>query len=494
MLCYSPDFPINGYAPLTVQFINNSFGASTYLWDFGDGSSAYTPPEDNVQGMANPQHPYFSPGVYTVTLTGFYGQFGLHKTRTNYVSVSVYNMSANFAANPKSGVAPLEVSFSNLSTNADTYAWDFGSGSATSTLFGPTQSYIDPGIYTVGLVASATNIGCSPSSVQYISNSYISVTAPIIPSTCDGPYLQEFDGGIMGYKPFTQQFIYSLGSLQTPVTFSYNVLQSASRYVVSINNITQLDTQWLCPNAPVQGEVDNINNAMLPYGPTPNPSYLSASIGNVVYAPGGAGTIYFTKNNPAFTTKVQVFNPFNTTCSFTMSCPTPLPPPIVVPLTSVTYSCNTTITQHSDVNGTPYPYVFGVNFVGTFSDDDLTLTWTNNNPIRIICYYPGDGGAPNVSFNGITRPYNRWIIGDTGYQGVNNATTQGQLTTALVAKGEGAQSIVGNLKTVAISLLENEFFGGGAMNSVSTPNKVFMIEVHAPIPGTTYTVKLTCPF
>jgi hypothetical protein len=160
----------------------------------------------------------------------------------------------------------------------------------------------------------------------------------------------------------------------------------------------------------------------------------------------------------------------------------------------VTYSCNTTITQHSDVNGTPYPYVFGVNFVGTFSDDDLTLTWTNNNPIRIICYYPGDGGAPNVSFNGITRPYNRWIIGDTGYQGVNNATTQGQLTTALVAKGEGAQSIVGNLKTVAISLLENEFFGGGAMNSVSTPNKVFMIEVHAPIPGTTYTVKLTCPF
>jgi PKD repeat protein len=487
-----PSFPINGYAPLTVKFVNNSFGIGTYVWDFGDGSSIYTPAEDNSSGQANPEHVYQNPGIYTVTLTGYYGAFSFHQTQTNYVSVSAYNMSANFDANPKNGSAPMNVGFSNLSTNASTYAWDFGF--ATSTLVNPTQLYSDPGIYTVGLVAS-TNVEGNTYAAQYISNSYISVSAPVIANACNGPYLQEVGGGIMGYKPFTQQFVYSLGNLQTPVTFSYNVSQSASRYVVSINNVTQLDTQWLCPNSPSQTEVDNINNAMLPYGPNPNPTYLSASIGNIVFAPGGDGTIYFTKNTPFFTTTVQVFNPFNTTCSFTMSCPTSLPTLVMGPLTPATYSCNSTITQYTDVNGIPYPCVFGVNFLGSKSDDDLILTWTNNYPIRIVCYYPGDNIAQHtVLFNSGNTIYDKWNIGDTGYQGVNNAITQAQLASALATKGEPPQSIVGNLKTMLISFNENEFFGGGAIHSTPTSDKVFRIEVHAPIPGTTYTVNLTCPF
>lgn len=47
-------------APATVQFTNGSHNADSYLWDFGDGTTATT---------ASPAHTYNAPGSYTVSLT-----------------------------------------------------------------------------------------------------------------------------------------------------------------------------------------------------------------------------------------------------------------------------------------------------------------------------------------------------------------------------------------------------------------------------------------
>lgn len=339
----TPQYPLYGYAPLNVQFVNDSFGATTYYWDFGDG--AYST-------EFQPSHSYEEPGIYTVMLTGYYGAYGLHKTRNNYVVAIAYALSADYNANPKSGLPPLEVSFSNLSTNADTYYWEFGSGSATSTDFGPTQSYLDPGIYSVNLVATAHPIG-TPNvyTATHLSLSYISVSVP--PNACSGPYLRAFAGGNFGDKLFSQQYIYSLGNLTTPVTFSYNVADSASRYTVTINGNSQLDTLWLYSGSADQTAVDNINNALLPYGANPVPAFLSASLtpsSNVVSTP-GSGTLYFTKTESSNLAYVNVYNPFNTTCSFTMSCPTPLPPPIVIPPST---PCGGTLKITG--NRVPFPY------------------------------------------------------------------------------------------------------------------------------------------
>jgi hypothetical protein len=162
----------------------------------------------------------------------------------------------------------------------------------------------------------------------HISYSYINVIAPIIPDTCVGPYSQSFAGGNFGQKLFSQQYVYSLGNIQSPVTFSYNVSVSASRYIITVDNVPHLDTLWLSQPLVDQTMIDTINNALIPYG-VPPPALLSASFSNVVQADtNGTGTIYFNKTVPGNITKVNVYNLFDTTCSFTMSCPTPLPPVI----------------------------------------------------------------------------------------------------------------------------------------------------------------------
>jgi len=44
----------------SIDFSSNSSGASSWSWDFGDGSSS---------GQADPAHIYDTPGIYVVTLT-----------------------------------------------------------------------------------------------------------------------------------------------------------------------------------------------------------------------------------------------------------------------------------------------------------------------------------------------------------------------------------------------------------------------------------------
>ena len=78
--------PTEGYAPLTVQFIDRSSGAITgRSWAFGDGGSDTVP---------DPVHTYNNPGVYTVTLT-VSGPGGSHTlTRPNYITVTSIPVTA----------------------------------------------------------------------------------------------------------------------------------------------------------------------------------------------------------------------------------------------------------------------------------------------------------------------------------------------------------------------------------------------------------------
>lgn len=138
-----------GLQPFTVTFTNASLNANAYLWDYGDGLT-------NTVATPTHTHTYQTAGVFTVRLTAFnmYGNQTL--TRTTYISV-YRPATANFTATPVSGIAPLSVTFANLSQDATNFLWVFGDGTTavqTSPMMTITHLYPAGGVYTVALQAT----------------------------------------------------------------------------------------------------------------------------------------------------------------------------------------------------------------------------------------------------------------------------------------------------------------------------------------------------
>lgn len=135
--------PSAGTAPLAVNFVDTSTGATSLLWDFGDGTTSTEP---------NPSHTFTDPGSYTVTLTATNagGQASVSRT----VVAAAPWPAASFTASRTSGRAPLRVAFTDTSAGTPTsWMWRFGDGS-TSTQQNPTHRFARPGHYTVRLTAS----------------------------------------------------------------------------------------------------------------------------------------------------------------------------------------------------------------------------------------------------------------------------------------------------------------------------------------------------
>ncbi|MEZ4775620.1 MAG: PKD domain-containing protein [Bacteroidia bacterium] len=136
---------------IPIQFANNSTGADSYLWTFGDGTTSTA---------TNPTHTYSIPGTYTVSLTA-----------TNSAGCSDFSVQTNvITINPAPAVTfsatnnigcnnPLVVPFqSNTVGNIVSWNWNFGNGN-TSNSPNPTTTYTNPGIYTVSLTVTS-NFGC----------------------------------------------------------------------------------------------------------------------------------------------------------------------------------------------------------------------------------------------------------------------------------------------------------------------------------------------
>ncbi len=129
---------------LEASFNNQSTNATSYEWDFGDGTSS---------NEESPSHTYAADGVYTVTLTAF-NECGSVST-TQQVTI-VTPPTAGFSANVTAGCAPLTVQFQNESSeNAASFEWEFPGGNpSSSTEENPTVTYEQPGTYTVTLTVS----------------------------------------------------------------------------------------------------------------------------------------------------------------------------------------------------------------------------------------------------------------------------------------------------------------------------------------------------
>ena len=126
-------------ANTTLTFNNNSVGATSYSWDFGDGLSSTE---------EEPEHTYDSPGFYNVTLN-IANECG---TDAIQQTIAVYDQpNALFSSTTQTGCADEAFQFNNMSYgNIVQHNWTFPGGTpATSSDVNPVVSYNLPGIYDV---------------------------------------------------------------------------------------------------------------------------------------------------------------------------------------------------------------------------------------------------------------------------------------------------------------------------------------------------------
>ncbi len=182
-----------GCTPLNILFSNHSLNASTYLWNFGDGSTST---------LFEPDHVFINTTTgtltYPVQLTAT-SSYGCNATFTkNIVVYAVPN--ASFTVDSTTIHFPNKtIVFDNTTPGMWQYQWSFGDGSS-STLIEPLQHNYDSwGSYTIILIASSVH--CSDTATANIS---------IIPPSPVAHYEPSYASGCLPLTVnFTNQSLYA---------------------------------------------------------------------------------------------------------------------------------------------------------------------------------------------------------------------------------------------------------------------------------------------
>ncbi|RYY86365.1 MAG: PKD domain-containing protein [Chitinophagaceae bacterium] len=144
--------PEGGCVPDTVGMKANvqTFGTVTsWLWNFGDGSAP--------SNLDSTGHIYNNQGTYDITLT-ITTSDGCTVTDTLEEGVKVGTPPVpQFVGAPTTACADPGVTFTNQSTNATDYLWNFGDGTS-STEMNPVHVFADTGHFNITL--TAINNGC----------------------------------------------------------------------------------------------------------------------------------------------------------------------------------------------------------------------------------------------------------------------------------------------------------------------------------------------
>ncbi len=190
--------PTSGYAPLAVQFTDQSSNAPTsWKWEYRKGSGGWT----QFSTDQNPALTFTGTGTYRIRLTAANAAGTDTLTKNNYIIVSnPPKPVVEFTGTPTSGDAPLSVQFTDQSSNNPTsWKWEYRKGSGSWTRFSteqnPAFTLTATGTYSIRL--TATNAGGSNTVAK---TNYITVTGMPAP-------LAAFSSTpTLGTSPLTVQF------------------------------------------------------------------------------------------------------------------------------------------------------------------------------------------------------------------------------------------------------------------------------------------------
>lgn len=213
--------PNAGCVELSVQFTNTSTNIVSYAWNFGDG---------NTSVQNNPSHTYTSPGAYAAQLI-VVDNIGCTDTLAQVVTVHPLPV-VDFSFTPVDPcVQPTVVNFTNNSTNALGYNWNFGNG-LTSTLTNPSSTYQQVGDYVVSLVATSIH-GCVDSIHKTVSSYQMPTASFGLPtdSLCQGNPID-----LQAVSQFADSLSWYLGNgvVLTGNPINYNYQASGTYHIVLI--------------------------------------------------------------------------------------------------------------------------------------------------------------------------------------------------------------------------------------------------------------------
>lgn len=163
------EFILNECGAYNVNFINQSSGADSYFWDFGDLASSI-----DSSTLENPSYQYPDTGIYNVTLVA--NPFS-NCADTAIIELNLFPLlEPDFNFN--SGCSAEQVEFFDASTSQygiiNSWFWEFGENNQTSANQNPVHLYSNGGNFPVMLTIT-NNLGCS----ETIQNNVLVNPTPI---------------------------------------------------------------------------------------------------------------------------------------------------------------------------------------------------------------------------------------------------------------------------------------------------------------------------
>jgi gliding motility-associated-like protein len=158
------------------DFVDQSIGATSWQWDFGDGNSSIS---------QSPSHSYAATGTYTVKLTVTNGSCSHSMQQMVRVVDEQGTMSAD--NNPVCKNTIVNFTANNINAaNISSWQWDFGDGITAGSPTNASHSYTASGNYTASLVITDV-LGCSDTMITAVTvygptSSFISN----VPAACLG--------------------------------------------------------------------------------------------------------------------------------------------------------------------------------------------------------------------------------------------------------------------------------------------------------------------
>ncbi|MFY8021920.1 MAG: PKD domain-containing protein [Bacteroidia bacterium] len=324
-----------------IGFVNSTSGTGpfTYYWDFNDGGAN--------SSSVNPSYSFSGAGTYSVTLTAI-TSVGCSTSVSQNITISnpiSSGPSSSFSVSSTGGCAT-GYNFTNTSSNANSYLWDFGDGTS-SNVENPTKGYLATGTYTVTLTAY-NNFGC-----ESVSSSTITVTN-------------------LGNGPLASFTIENSGACGAGAQFSF------------INNSVHIGAGWIPSSHWDFGDGTTSTNTFV-YGKTYSSTGYKTITLTVVNSVGCSSQ--YSRQLYVGTAPTASFTPSYTACtknvSFTNTSSSG---------SGITYSWNFGDGSTSNLANPSIAYTNEGSYLVTLTVNNQGCIATNSQTIEV-------GSAPSVSFN-----------------------------------------------------------------------------------------------